>query len=503
MAEETDIQAYWSAREELLAREASVRYDAPKKNRLTTLESQADALLAKIKEKERQELWEKEEDLKRSAGMAFRGAVDLQMRKTKLWNILTHMPKGALLHCHLDGTVPATWVIQESQKYDTVIHMCCESPLDSESKLYSTDVSFRALPKVQNDDVFSPSLEGRGWISLREARRLFPFKNVYQPLPQGFFPGQDLPAQSSGDSAGAFDAWLHSLMTMTPAPGSMPMTTAPEAWARFLSTFGIIEGFVSYEPILREYIKQMFLIHAQDGIQYLEARFNFFAETYLCEDAVTPLTHLQWVEIFEQSLSEVKSEISHRSSGDEEVLFDAKIIYVTVRIITPSRLKWYLEDCLGLKRRFPDRIVGFDLVGYEDPGVPLRDYAAELLWFQAQVQKENLDLPFLFHAGETLGDGNRTDQNLYDALLLDTKRIGHGFSLAKHPVLIDMCKQRSICVEVCPISNELLRYTGSVAEHPLPVLLNNGVTVALSNDDPCQFGNFGLSHVSECVQQSY
>lgn len=37
-----------------------------------------------------------------------------------------------------------------------------------------------------------------------------------------------------------------------------------------------------------------------------------------------------------------------------------------------------------------------------------------------------LDIPFLFHAGETLGDGSPEDQNLYDAILLGTKRIGHG-----------------------------------------------------------------------------
>lgn len=29
--------------------------------------------------------------------------------------------------------------------------------------------------------------------------------------------------------------------------------------------------------------------------------------------------------------------------------------------------------------------------------------------------------------------------------------------------------------------------------HPLPMLLNNGVTIALSSDDPAIFGNMGLS----------
>ena len=42
------------------------------------------------------------------------------------------------------------------------------------------------------------------------------------------------------------------------------------------------------------------------------------------------------------------------------------------------------------------------------------------------VAEVGLELPFLFHAGETLGDGSAADNNLYDAILLGTKRIGHG-----------------------------------------------------------------------------
>ena len=37
------------------------------------------------------------------------------------------------------------------------------------------------------------------------------------------------------------------------------------------------------------------------------------------------------------------------------------------------------------------------------------------------------------------------------------------------------------------------RLTASMPMHPLPILLNQGVPVALSSDDPAMFQNMGLS----------
>ena len=120
----------------------------------------------------------------------------------------------------------------------------------------------------------------------------------------------------------------------------------------------------------------------------------------------------------------------------------------------------------------------------------------ELFWFRKRCVEEGVEIPFFFHSGETLGDGDDTDQNLFDALLLGTRRIGHGFSLYKHPVLIDMVKEKRILVESCPISNEVLRLTSSILSHPAPALLSRGVHIALCNADPAILGHAtnGMSH---------
>lgn len=155
-----------------------------------------------------------------------------------------------------------------------------------------------------------------------------------------------------------------------------------------------------------------------------------------------------------------------------------------------------MTHCIVTKKKFPHLIAGFDLVGHEDQGRSLDDLLPELMWFTEQCKKEDVHLPFFFHAGETLGDGDEVDLNLFDAILLGTRRIGHGYSLYKHPKLVAMVKERQILIESCPISNEVLRLCGSIMAHPLPALLAQGVCCSLSNDGPAILGqkSTGVSH---------
>ena len=45
--------------------------------------------------------------------------------------------------------------------------------------------------------------------------------------------------------------------------------------------------------------------------------------------------------------------------------------------------------------------------------------------------------------------------NMVDAVLLNSTRIGHGFAIAKHPVVKQLLATRQIPLEVCPISNQV------------------------------------------------
>ena len=51
--------------------------------------------------------------------------------------------------------------------------------------------------------------------------------------------------------------------------------------------------------------------------------------------------------------------------------------------------------------------------------------------------------------------GTDVDENLYDAILLNASRIGHGYGIVKHPLLMQEAARRGIAMEVCPISNQV------------------------------------------------
>jgi len=132
-------------------------------------------------------------------------------------------------------------------------------------------------------------------------------------------------------------------------------------------------------------------------------------------------------------------------------------------------------------------MVGFDLVGQEELGRPLIDFVEPLLKMPEHIN-------FYFHAGETNWFGSPIDENLVDAILMGTKRIGHGFALTKHPMMMRLAKLLDIAIEVCPVSNQVLQLGVDYRNHPAALLLADNVPIVISSDDPSFWRCAPLSH---------
>lgn len=95
------------------------------------------------------------------------------------------------------------------------------------------------------------------------------------------------------------------------------------------------------------------------------------------------------------------------------------MIYAPQRSADHKTGEEYMKIMKELQELYPNFVAGFDLVGREDNGNTLE-------YFSDIISKADHNVKFFFHAGETNWYGSSTDENLVDAILLNTRRIGHG-----------------------------------------------------------------------------
>ncbi|MFO7253586.1 MAG: adenosine deaminase [Actinomycetes bacterium] len=127
----------------------------------------------------------------------------------------------------------------------------------------------------------------------------------------------------------------------------------------------------------------------------------------------------------------------------------------------------------------PERLVGFGLAGSEHRRASYMDAIRDA--FRAATAAGLHSVP---HAGEMTGP-----EIIWEAVeRLGAERIGHGISAVRDPRLVARLREAAIPLEVCPTSNVRTGQVAALEEHPLPVMLAEGLTVTVNSDDPPMFG---------------
>jgi adenosine deaminase len=154
---------------------------------------------------------------------------------------------------------------------------------------------------------------------------------------------------------------------------------------------------------------------------------------------------------------------------------------VLCRILLDAVRHWGPESAdrvLDLYERKPlPSIVGFGIGGDEN-SVPAAAFGGVYLRARA------LQLRTSVHAGEWAGPESVRD--VLDVLRPD--RIDHGIAAARDPRLMARLKEEDTILCVAPTSNLRTGAVAGAAEHPIRTLIQAGVRVALSADDPTLFG---------------
>ncbi|XP_055606544.1 adenosine deaminase AGSA-like [Uranotaenia lowii] len=246
-------------------------------------------------------------------------------------------------------------------------------------------------------------------------------------------------------------------------------------WSKFAQIFITLEPLVTYKPVWDEYYLHALEQTYADNVCYVEFRgllppvYDLEGKIYTSEEIVQ--NYIDLTEQFQQAHPD---------------FVGVKFIYAPLRIVDDNTYAQYFDTAEKLHKRFPTFMAGFDLVGQEDLGRPFTDVNDRLLNMSPTIQ-------FFFHAGETNWCG-LSDDNLIDAILLGTKRIGHGFAAVKHPRVLEEIKKRNICIELNPISNQVLKLVDDMRNHVGAILFSDNYPVVVSSDDPAFWCASPLSH---------
>ena len=204
------------------------------------------------------------------------------------------------------------------------------------------------------------------------------------------------------------------------------------------------------EPRHFQRIAEEFCQHeAAQGVRYVEVTFTAAAHGERLGQPEMPL----------------EAVLAGLAVGEQRYGIRTRVILDHSRRRPAERLRRTLE----LATRYPE-VVAIGLAG--DEAYPAAPFAEVL-----KAARE-AGLRLVHHAGETAGPAS-----VREALTVgQADRIGHGIRVLADPDLVAELRTRRVPLEVCPSSNVLLGLVPSLAEHPLPRLVEAGLLVTLNTD---------------------
>ncbi|XP_041111358.1 adenosine deaminase 2-like isoform X2 [Polyodon spathula] len=447
-----------SLREQLMQHEESQRTGGSLL--LTGTEVQVSSLLRSLMEQEL-EAWQRSG--KFPPAMHFFRARKL-IEQSPVFKLIQRMPKGAALHIHDYSILRVDWLIRNAS-YVSHCYICFTTKNSVRFHFFAKDPQTR-LPNCSD------------WLLLETLRKKI--SNVNE-----------------------FDNSLIRNLTLFTEDPEATYPSQDSIWRKFEELFGVASGLISYAPVFKAYFYQALLEFYQDNVMYIELRVilpPFNRATKCASPSISPgptleLLHMQVYELDGTTHDKDWSMAAYRDVAKQFVaahpdFLGAQFIFTTHRNQDVSKIKEAIDVALHLKEKFPDIMAGFDLVGQEDEGHPLW-YFKEPLSIPAL---KGINLMYFFHAGETNWKGLDVDENVLDALVLNTSRIGHGYALVHHPAARELARKTEVPVEICPISNQVMQLVSDLRNHPASTLMAEGYPMVISSDDPAIFGAKGLSY---------
>lgn len=392
----------------------------------------------------------------------------------EIFEILNNMPKGGLLHIHSGAIADLDWILEKGIFINNNDGYNCYINLE-----------------ILNND--NPYQENQ--------KDLFKFSNI-KLLPENKWIIPDIDFIRNNKEK------IKDRMTMT---DKLAEYESPVVWKVFELINARYSELRNYPLYTIESWSNGLLKLAQNGIHHVDIRLGFgdSDRDKMIYGAIDKIL----------TFNKAKNFVANIYPD-----FTIKIILSTPRIYNPNMVLDILEVAYQLKSGLNkdssplsyikngniinvseedkyilrNLIIGYDLIAEEDPNYPTIHYAE--VWIKApdiekrynkMLKTSKITLPFYFHDGESDWTMN---ENVVDAVMLGAKRIGHGFNISFFPFIKKELIKKDICLEICPISNQILQYFKDLRVHSANSLFREGVPMVLSTDDPVMFGYTGLTY---------
>jgi adenosine deaminase len=226
-------------------------------------------------------------------------------------------------------------------------------------------------------------------------------------------------------------------------------------WENFLAKFDTLRRFYRSPEIIRRITHEAIADAAADQIAYLELRFT---PATLARGRGFDLGDVfEWVE---QAAAEA-----------------AQLHGIRVRLIASINRHDAVEEAERVAAIAAGRphalLVGLDLAGneVEFPAQPFQGIFREA---------RQAGLRITIHAGEWTGA--ESVRHALEAMQAD--RIAHGVRVMEDPSVVALARERRTPFEVCLTSNLHSGVVPTLAQHPLPRMIQAGLQVSLGTDDP-------------------
>lgn len=250
------LQKYLTGRSNLINQEKTSRSDASFRDSLSPIANRACAIVDRIRDHEKETVWTSkfEENLAQNSehpifpGMMFMKAKE-RMEDTKLWKIVRRMPKGALLHAHMDAMVDFGFLIEELLKLPGM-HMSSDRPLATSTAKENAEVLFRYRSQENT--------KGSMWEESYEKGKLLLLTKVADEYPDGGRAG--------------FVKWLKSRCTLSLTDSHNHHHGIDAIWHKFGKCFVVVASIIHYEPMFRVFLRRLMSQLKADGVNWAELR---------------------------------------------------------------------------------------------------------------------------------------------------------------------------------------------------------------------------------------